>query len=154
MLCVCVWLTLIVGAALVHAQTVSSLVRIDSGLVQGSANTRYGGYSWLGIPFAGSVSGARRFMPSAPPAPWSNTFDATQWPVGCLSVHHNPDVANVTVEDCLNLDVYVPAGVTQTSKLPILFWIHGGGFAEGANTGPFDLYSGSHMANYGNVIVV
>jgi para-nitrobenzyl esterase len=139
----------------VHATIIQSLVQTDAGLVQGKANTRWGGLGWLGIPFAGSVSGDARWKPAVPPTPWgSNPYDATQWPVGCLSVHHNKDVANVTVEDCLNLNVFVPLNASTDTPLPVLFWVYGGGFAEGANTGPFGLYDGSHIANAAQVVVV
>ena len=35
-------------------------------------------------------------------------------------------------EDCLHLNVLRPAGTSASAKLPVLFWIHGGGFASGA----------------------
>ena len=110
---------------------IGTLVQIDSGLVQGQTNARWGGNFWLGIPYAAPVDGAARWTAPSAPAPWgSSPFDATQWPVGCFSVHHNPDVANVTAENCLNLNVYAPAGVAADAKLPIMVWLHGGGFAE------------------------
>ncbi|ERT01383.1 hypothetical protein HMPREF1624_02629 [Sporothrix schenckii ATCC 58251] len=36
-------------------------------------------------------------------------------------------------EDCLTLNVQRPAGTNATSKLPVLFWIYGGGFEFGTN---------------------
>lgn len=42
--------------------------------------------------------------------------------------------------DCLNLNVAVPAGTTSSSRLPVFVFIHGGGFAIGANSWPqYDL---------------
>lgn len=35
-----------------------------------------------------------------------------------------------TSEDCLTIDVVRPAGVNASSKLPVMAWIHGGGFAS------------------------
>lgn len=51
------------------------------------------------------------------------------------------DVANLFVqgqEDCLYLDVYRPTGAT--GPLPVMFWIHGGGYVSGDsyNGGSFD----------------
>ena len=37
-------------------------------------------------------------------------------------------------EDCLNINVMRPSGTDATSKLPVLFWIFGGGFELGANS--------------------
>lgn len=42
-------------------------------------------------------------------------------------------------EDCLYLNVHRPAGTTSSSKLPVLFWIFGGGFEIGWNS----MYDGS-----------
>lgn len=42
-------------------------------------------------------------------------------------------------EDCLVLNVHRPAGTTSKDKLPVLFWIFGGGFELGCNS----MYDGS-----------
>ena len=42
-------------------------------------------------------------------------------------------------EDCLYLNIHRPAGTTAKDKLPVLFWIFGGGFELGWNT----MYDGS-----------
>lgn len=36
-------------------------------------------------------------------------------------------------EDCLYLNVHRPAGTKAGDKLPVLFWIYGGGFELGWN---------------------
>ena len=36
-------------------------------------------------------------------------------------------------EDCLFLNVYAPADATDKGKLPVMFWIHGGGYSGGAS---------------------
>ena len=54
-------------------------------------------------------------------------------------------------EDCLNLNVYCPQGVTDTSNLPVLFWIHGGAYTNGA--GSIAWYDGSRLASRGVVVV-
>jgi para-nitrobenzyl esterase len=54
-------------------------------------------------------------------------------------------------EDCLNLNVYCPQGVTATSNLPVLFWIHGGAYTNGA--GSIAWYDGSRLASRGVVVV-
>lgn len=36
-------------------------------------------------------------------------------------------------EDCLTINVQLPSGIKSTAGLPIMFWIHGGGFALGSS---------------------
>ena len=44
-------------------------------------------------------------------------------------------------EDCLRLVVERPAGTPADAKLPVLIYIHGGGFTDGyAMAGPLHLY--------------
>ena len=52
-------------------------------------------------------------------------------------------------EDCLYLDVFTPKSLTD-SKLPVMFWIHGGGNTSGLK----DLYDFSKMVKKHNVIVI
>lgn len=62
------------------------------------------------------------------------------------------------VEDCLFLNVftpYLPASPATTSKQrlrPVLFWIHGGAYTNGAGSDP--TYDGGNMAARGDVVVV
>ena len=39
-------------------------------------------------------------------------------------------------EDCLFLNVYTPADAKEKSKLPVMFWIHGGGYSAAAVLSP------------------
>ena len=52
-------------------------------------------------------------------------------------------------EDCLYLDIFAPKKVSL-EKLPVMFWIHGGGNTSGLK----DLYDFSKMVRKHNVIVV
>ena len=52
-------------------------------------------------------------------------------------------------EDCLNLNVYVPAAPCD-SKRAVMFWIHGGSFLANSNR----IADGSYLATLGDVIVV
>ena len=55
-------------------------------------------------------------------------------------------------EDCLFIDVYAPSNATEHSKLPVFFWIHGGGYSTNSNPN----YNATNLINSsgGNVIVV
>ena len=37
-------------------------------------------------------------------------------------------------EDCLYLNIWTPASATAQSRLPVLFWIHGGAFLHGCGS--------------------
>lgn len=54
-------------------------------------------------------------------------------------------------EDCFFLNVYTPQDVSDSSSLPVLFWIHGGAYTNGA--GSLDWYHGSSLANRHTVVV-
>uniref|UniRef100_A0A8C3B1Y9 Carboxylesterase type B domain-containing protein n=1 Tax=Cyclopterus lumpus TaxID=8103 RepID=A0A8C3B1Y9_CYCLU len=53
-------------------------------------------------------------------------------------------------EDCLYLNIYTPAKKAVSTKLPVMVWIHGGGFAIGSAS----MYDGSVLAAYQDVVVV
>ena len=54
-------------------------------------------------------------------------------------------------EDCLFLNVWRPASATPGAKLPVMVWIHGGGFVFGS--GAFPMTSGVQFAKQGVVLV-
>ncbi|EDO25969.1 predicted protein, partial [Nematostella vectensis] len=53
-------------------------------------------------------------------------------------------------EDCLFLNVFRPAGTKATKDLPVMVFIHGGGYYRGSG----DVYDGTPLAAYNDVIVV
>lgn len=54
-------------------------------------------------------------------------------------------------EDCLYLNVYCPSGVNEQSNLPVLYWIHGGAYTNGA--GSVAWYDGTRLASRGAIVV-
>ncbi len=54
-------------------------------------------------------------------------------------------------EDCLFLNVYTPADAKDKSKLPVMFWIHGGGYAGGGSSEP--RHNGDFLPLKGVVLV-
>lgn len=107
--------------------------------------------SFKGIPFALPPTGSLRLKPpqSITAAYPSGTFAATGVPKACPQFFSQVDssdipsdvlgellmspllqVATNTGEDCLTLNVQRPAGTTSSSKLPVVFWIFGGGKCE------------------------
>jgi para-nitrobenzyl esterase len=110
--------------------------------------TANGVTSYLGIRYAAPPVGRLRWKPPRPVAPWTQTFQATEAGNICPgpSVTGGPPEGS---EDCLNLNVQVPAGATGSSRLPVMVQIHGGGFLD--PIGPPD---GTHLVSAGHVVFV
>jgi para-nitrobenzyl esterase len=122
------------------------VVHIAQGDVAGVASN--GVDSFKGIPFAAPPVGDLRWRPPAPAAGWSGVRDASAFGPGCLQAPH----AGVSFsEDCLTLNVWTPANRTPGGKAPVMVWIFGGAFVEGASA--FPVYDGSHFAERGVVMV-
>jgi len=93
-----------------------------------------------GIPYAAAPFGVNRFRPPQPVSAWDGVRDASEFGVGApqagfpgdpFNGYYNPSVQG---EDCLNLDVWTPD--PGTSGLPVMVWIHGGGFITGTGSAP------------------
>ncbi|KAM5544351.1 hypothetical protein V8D89_002011 [Ganoderma adspersum] len=105
----------------------------DNATVIGHVNETTGTVQYLGIPFAQPPVGPLRLNLPQPVAPYTGTVNATAFGNQCIQL---PGTTNLTVpqdEDCLNVNVIVPANVTAGSKLPVVVWIYGGGFEGGSN---------------------
>jgi para-nitrobenzyl esterase len=123
-------------------------VTTGSGPVRGTAGDGYREY--LGIPYAAPPMGDRRWSAPGPPEAWEGTLDATEPAPRCLqdASLSGDDVGQS--EDCLYLNVTVPDTATSEGDLPVMVWIHGGGFVEGAG----DEYDPHRLAVAGEVVVV
>jgi para-nitrobenzyl esterase len=88
--------------------------KIDSGVVCGVSSD--GVTSYLGIPYAAPPVGDLRWEPPAPVAPWSGTLQATTAGNICIGPDANTGAISGS-EDCLNLNVQVPAGAGSSPLL-------------------------------------
>ena len=141
---------MMVAAAPAAAASDPSLVRTVNGVVKGIVNSN--NRQFLGIPYAAPPVGNLRWQAPQPPASWSGIRDATHFSNICIQV--GSPLTGVTQkgvvgsEDCLYLNVYTPYPVR--GLLPVMVWIHGGGFVGGAAS----LYDPSIIAERGKTIVV
>jgi acetylcholinesterase len=83
---------------------------------------------FLGIPYAQSTGGERRFMPPVAIGASKKTFQATEYGNRCPAGAPN---GVPQTEDCLNLNIYRPKEHTRRKLLPVLIHIHGGSFNFG-----------------------
>ncbi|KAL1748405.1 Alpha/Beta hydrolase protein [Schizophyllum fasciatum] len=127
------------GTAPIQAQISgnSSIVGLDYGTFIGRPSNDNSITYFRGIRYADVPTGDLRFRaPVSPPQRHLGTVNATEFAPACLQA------ASATTEgsseDCLFLNVNVPAHTTADDKLPVLVWIHGGGFQGGNANQPPD----------------
>jgi para-nitrobenzyl esterase len=129
-------------------------VRVDGGDLQGVLDD--GVVSFKGIPFAAPPVGELRWRPPQPAARWTGVRQAADFGADCMQGRFGPPpaagapAARVPSEDCLFLNVWRPADASAR-KLPVMVWIHGGGFVGGSGASPGT--SGAPFARQGVVLV-
>lgn len=115
-------------------------------------------YAWLGIPYASPPLADLRWRAPRPPVPWQAAREVVGFRDPCVQLSGPldglPDDSGAVVgsEDCLYLNIWSPRKHSSDSgeKLPVMFWIHGGGNTIGtANT-----YPGARLAGSEQVVVV
>ena len=129
------------------------IVTMRSGSVRGSRTESI--VAFKGIPYAQPPVGARRFAPPKPPKPWDGVRDATAYGPTAPKAPALPPFDRLVPEpdipgdDYLNLNIWTPD--PTGSGLPVLVFIHGGGYARGSGAMP--AYDGSEFARDGVVCV-
>ncbi|OWR53772.1 carboxyl/choline esterase CCE006a [Danaus plexippus plexippus] len=122
-------LLLFACAAVQGLVRVDPLVKTKQGLIKG-IRADDGDYSmFLGIPYA-IVDENNPFGPSIPQTEFKEIYNANDDSRTCPQVDEFTNQITGTL-DCLRLNVYVPNIAGSRNKLPVLIWIHGGGFSGG-----------------------
>lgn len=115
----------------------SPLVRTADGLLRGVIEGEVA--SFKGIPYAAPPTGEYRWRPPQAVSPWEGERDASAYGPNCAQAgwpRGAGTIAEGSAEDCLYLNVWAPAGAQPTAKLPVMVWIHGGGFTGGSGAAP------------------
>jgi para-nitrobenzyl esterase len=139
------------GAA-AHADSLT--VKTEQGKAQGKTINNGKVRAFMGLPYAAPPVGDLRWKAPEPAAKWKGERDATKYGAHCAQGPVFADMIfqdNGMSEDCLFLNVYAPADSTDKSKLPVMFWIHGGGYAGGGSNEP--RHNGDFLPTKGVVLV-
>ncbi|KIM79125.1 hypothetical protein PILCRDRAFT_568262 [Piloderma croceum F 1598] len=120
------------------------IVDLEYAKYQGSTDLSTNISTFSGIRYAGPPTGSLRFQAPQAPAKVDGVQQATSPPPQCYQAGdgtsqtnpfiHDPLLkkrySTLTSEDCLFLDVSVP-DIGMVDGLPVVVWIHGGGYQEG-----------------------
>jgi para-nitrobenzyl esterase len=130
--------------------TAGNIVKVEGGFVEGILEDDVIAYK--GIPFAAPPLGDLRWRPPQPVKSWDGILKADKYGPACPQ-------ANIAMlgyldygmsEDCLYLNIWKPAS-SSGEKLPVIVWIHGGGFAIGSTSQL--VTTGEQLAKKGVIIV-
>lgn len=128
-------------------------VKTKSGVVDGTTSADGKVQIFEGIPYAAPPVGALRWKEPQPVASWTGVRKATEFGARCVQWNVYSDMVFRDAgpsEDCLYLNVWTP-NASADAKLPVMVWIHGGGFQAGATSEPRQ--DGEVLAHRGVVVV-
>ena len=133
-------------------------VRTADGQISGIPAADAAVVAFKGVAYAVAPVGDLRWRAPMPHTSWKGVRQAQEFGNSCIQnivearkpwtfefMAHNK-----ISEDCLYLNVWMPAK-SASDKLPVYFWIHGGGFVEGSSAVP--VYNGENLARRGVVVV-
>ncbi|MCR4570321.1 MAG: carboxylesterase family protein [Bacteroidales bacterium] len=136
------------------------VLTVEGGQIQGVAADIPGITVYRGIPYAAAPIGDLRWKEPQPVEPWDGVllcnefghpgYQAVHYPGGYFTEWGYGEEKQCS-EDCLYLNVWTPAAGKKDAKLPVAYWIHGGGYREGWGSEPE--FDGQEFANKGVVLV-
>jgi para-nitrobenzyl esterase len=128
------------------------IVKTRAGFLEGSSEG--GVYKFYGIPFAAPPVGDLRWKAPRKVKLWKGIKKARRFgPMACQVTHsYSPEIERgiPESEDCLYLNVWTPS-ISAEEKMPVMVWIHGGGFINGA--GSLTTFDGTELARKGVVLI-
>jgi para-nitrobenzyl esterase len=145
---------IVCGTQVMHSQDLrTSQVRTPDGVLEGVISADGKVRTFKGIPYAAPPVGELRWKPPHPALPWTGVRKAVEYGARCMQgpiysdmIFHDAGPS----EDCLHLNLWMPAAPAET-KLPVMVWIFGGGFAAGATSEPRQ--DGGQLSKKGVLVV-
>jgi para-nitrobenzyl esterase len=119
-------------------------VQVEGGLIAGTQAD--GVTRFFGVPYAAPPVGELRWRAPQPVQPWAGTREARAFSPVCRQTV--PWISEPQSEDCLYLNVWAPA---RAKNLPVMVWIHGGGFFGGSGSQAGT--DGSRLTRQGVIVV-
>jgi len=135
----------------------TATVKTESGMLSGAAPVA-GVTAYLGIPYAAPPVGELRWKPPQPPLRWDGVRKADTFGTSCMQNQAGSRLPwteefmtqGPIGEDCLFLNVWTAARAPN-ARVPVMFWIYGGGFNEGSSS--VAVYDGTELAKKGVIVV-
>jgi para-nitrobenzyl esterase len=131
-----------------NAEPFGTKVTIEPGTIEGKVSGDM--LSFKGIPYASPPVGNLRWQPPRPVTAWTNVLDVKAFGPECVQKKFDDD-PRVLSENCLFLNVWRPSEKRPDEPLPVMVWIHGGGYIFGGSSGAIG--DGSALAHNGLVVV-
>ena len=129
-------------------------VKIETGVLAGAINADGTVRMFKNVPFAAPPVGQLRWKAPQPAAKWEGVRPADKFGSACMQTDVFGDIYFRDAkpsEDCLNLDIWIPAKPATPGKIPVILWYYGGGFVAGSASEP--RYDGENLAKKGVIVV-
>ena len=112
-------------------------------------------FQWLGIPYAQAPMGSLRWKAPRSLENENDQVKAIEFSNPCpqiesISIDKKGEGEFLGSEDCLFLNIFAPKNISSDKKLPVMFWIHGGGNTSG-EAGSYDF---SKLAAAHDLVIV
>ncbi|MCR4562016.1 MAG: carboxylesterase family protein [Bacilli bacterium] len=160
-----------ISATLFNNPEKTSVLTLANGQVQGAYTKNKDVEVYAGIPYAKAPVGDLRWKPTQPADDWNGVKDCTYFAPKSMQPASNPIMSTLVdmyaeggwhpdynmhpteyvSEDSLYLNIWRPAGISPSEKLPILVYIHGGSLTTGSSARSD--YNGESMARQGVIMI-